>query len=208
MLFNAPAEESDSRSAGSTCRHDPISLQYGNAHTETTLDLFLKRTAILSSDEDKLYRYLLERIWDETGRICLFILLNPSIADGTIDDPTAVRCMRFAQRFQCGRLIMANAFAFRATEPSIMMAAADPVGPENEYHVRQAVRRVVASDGLCVCGWGTHGSFMNQDHIVRGWIESEGATPMALALTKHGQPRHPLYLRADTQPFPLPALPA
>ncbi|MCB9902553.1 MAG: DUF1643 domain-containing protein, partial [Planctomycetes bacterium] len=34
------------------------------------------------------YRYSLTRIWDDAAPVCGFILLNPSTADETRNDPT------------------------------------------------------------------------------------------------------------------------
>lgn len=42
------------------------------------------------------YRYWLTRIWDETIRPLPIIMLNPSTADASIDDPTIRRCISFA----------------------------------------------------------------------------------------------------------------
>lgn len=53
-----------------------------------------------------------------------------------------------------------------------------------------------------VCAWGAHGKFMEQGDAVRGWLEEEMIEPHALAFTKNGQPRHPLYLKADLRPQP------
>ncbi len=36
----------------------------------------------------KKYRYSLTRIWDERKPKIMFVMLNPSTADGTQDDPT------------------------------------------------------------------------------------------------------------------------
>lgn len=38
--------------------------------------------------DDQIYRYKLSRTWDSTKPTILFIGLNPSIANETIDDPT------------------------------------------------------------------------------------------------------------------------
>jgi hypothetical protein len=36
---------------------------------------------------DRLYRYALWRVWDADRGLCNFLMLNPSTADETIDDP-------------------------------------------------------------------------------------------------------------------------
>lgn len=80
----------------------------------------------------------------------MFIGLNPSTADDKIDDPTIRRCINFAQSWGYGGLCVTNLFAFRATLPSNMKSAKDPIGPENDKspiaHAKDA-RIVVAAWG-------------------------------------------------------------
>jgi hypothetical protein len=110
------------------------------------------------------YRYHLHRRIADSGRVATFVMLNPSRADAEIDDPTIHRVMGFARRWGCGELHVVNLFAFRATRPADLRKAADPVGPENRDRIRRAV--AVAADGLVVCAWGTHGTFLGQDRSV------------------------------------------
>ena len=73
------------------------------------------RTAVI--DKTEKYRYSLLREWDDTRHKCLFIMLNPSTADASRDDPTIRRCIAFAKREGCGGLHVVNLFAYRATDP-------------------------------------------------------------------------------------------
>lgn len=142
------------------------------------------------------YRYRLTRKWGE-GKCCGFIMLNPSTADATQDDATIRRCMSYARAWDCTELIVVNLFAFRATEPKDMLAAADPVGPDNQNHIEWAARNV---DGPLICAWGALGGHLGQDQLTLEWLKAAGATPMALSMTKQGHPGHPLYLKADLRP--------
>lgn len=147
------------------------------------------------------YRYLLTRQVGPGERTAVFIMLNPSTADATSDDPTIRRCIGFARKWGCGRLAVLNLFAFRATDPCEMKRAADPVGPEN----REWFERTLIDDlsiGPVVCGWGVHGEFMDQDRAVLSWLAEIGIQPMALGLSKDGHPRHPLYLPGDAELVP------
>jgi len=134
-------------------------------------------------------------------------MLNPSAADDKVDDPTIRKCLGFCRQWECGTLHVVNLFAVRATEPSDMRKADDPVGPHNTDFVRYAVKMAVIQvdsfpGGPVVCAWGTHGSFKNQDKTVLGLIESL-CKPQALGLTRDGHPRHPLYVpyKAELVPF-------
>jgi hypothetical protein len=86
-------------------------------------------------------------------------MLNPSTADASQDDPTIRRCIGFARQWGCGRLVVLNLFAFRATDPADLKRAADPVGPENRaWFDRTLVDDLVG--GPVVCGWGVHGAHL------------------------------------------------
>ena len=137
------------------------------------------------------YRYALWRRWGD-GPYAMFIGLNPSTADETTDDPTIRRCIRFARDWGFDALCMANLFAIRATDPKVMMASDEPVGPDNDVWLR----RLSADAGIVIAAWGAYGSHQGRDLIVLGMLPELHH----LGLTKLGRPRHPLYLRADSKP--------
>ena len=78
--------------------------------------------------DDRRYRYLLVRRWDNTLPDATFVMLNPSTADERDDDPTIRKCIGFAKRWGCGGIKVVNLYAFRATNPRDCFAAADPIG--------------------------------------------------------------------------------
>lgn len=153
----------------------------------------MKPSTILSGD--RLYRYTLWRQWALSHEnFVMFIGLNPSTADETTDDPTIRRCVQFAKRWGFDALCMTNLFAFRATEPQYMMKAADPVGPDNDDHLRHCgnlARMVIAA-------WGTHGNFLNRADRVRIIVPQLHC----LGRTKYKLPRHPLYVPGFVEPTP------
>ncbi|MBA4180792.1 MAG: hypothetical protein C0506_09410 [Anaerolinea sp.] len=132
------------------------------------------------------YRYRLWREWDASLPAVTFIMLNPSTADATTDDPTIRRCTGFAKRWGFGRLEVVNLFAYRADRPAALFAAADPVGRENARHLREAC----AASSLVVAAWGNNGA-----RATRPGLDGELA---CLGLTKLGHPHHPLYVPAST----------
>src|SRR3954454_15761859 len=99
------------------------------ARMTASLTLSLEQNAVISACGR--YRYLLSRQVGPGLRTATFIMLNPSTADATNDDPTIRRCIGFARQWGCGRLAVLNLFAVRATDPAEMKRADDPVGPEN-----------------------------------------------------------------------------
>lgn len=176
---------------------------------------YTDRGAQLSADEK--YRYLLWREWRGTGTererrvgddppwteplTCLFVMLNPSTADGTEDDPTIRRCVDFARRWNYRRMEVVNLFAYRATKPVEILRLNDkdePCGYFNQEFIEGAARDA----GMIVCAWGSHGTHLDQDQTVLGWIQRSTDLPLhVLAFTGNGQPRHPLYVAADTKPI-------
>jgi len=138
------------------------------------------------------YRYTLRRIWGSNPVYCTFIGLNPSTADELEDDPTIRRCITFARGWGYGGMFMVNLFAYRATDPAVMMVAEDPVGPDNDYHIK----RMAAKSKIVVAAWGNHGGYKGRDKAIYGM----GFDLRILSVTKQGQPGHPLYLPGDLIP--------
>lgn len=151
-----------------------------------------------------LYRYTLEREADDVfctrGR-ALFIMLNPSTADARVDDPTIRRCRAFAKSWDCAGLVVANLYALRTTNPAELWKAADPVGPENDMHLRI----LAAQHETVVCAWGANAR-LDRVAVVREIFSGRLHRLMCLGTTKDGAPRHPLYLASKTPlvPWPVP----
>ncbi len=148
--------------------------------------------------ECEAYRYLLSRVWDAQGKRALFVMLNPSTATEVQNDPTIERCERRARRLGFGAMQIANIFAFRATDPKVMRAAADPVGPENDAVLHDAL--ATARPDLVLCAWGAHGAHLGRGAAVAQMLRLSGVPLWHLGLTAAGHPRHPLYIGYDHLP--------
>jgi len=141
-----------------------------------------------------LYRYELQREVNPFGDgNCLFLMLNPSTADAMQDDPTIRRCKAFAEAWGHKRLIVANLFSFRATDPRAMKEAADPIGPDGD----EAIMDAVYCSGTVVCAWGAHGGHLDRDRQVIAMIRKVMPDVYCLNTTKNGFPCHPLYQPKD-----------
>lgn len=167
--------------------------------------LFMKRQAMPSVQRTDIargatlsacrrYRYLLTRSWNPSAPTVLFIGLNPSTADAEHDDATSRICMRYAQRWGFGTLLLANLFAWRATQPADLFAAARPIGPRNNH----TLRALQAQAQLVICAWGAHGTHLGRDRAVLEMLHA----PHCLTRLRGGQPGHPLYKRMDLLPTP------
>lgn len=141
-----------------------------------------------------LYRYQLWRCWGD-GKTACFVLLNPSVADADNDDPTIRRCIGFAKRERCSRLCVVNLFAGRATDPRDMQQMADPIGPRNDLSILEAT--IAEPAPLVIAAWGAGGAYRGRAQQIVTALAFTGVEVMCLGVTKDGQPRHLLYVKAD-----------
>jgi hypothetical protein len=163
-------------------------------------DLFIRRSAVLSADG--LYRYRLERQVGDEKKTATFIMLNPSMADAEIDDPTIRRCMGFCVRWRCGRLVVVNLFAFRAAKVRDLKAARNPVGPRNNAAIEKAANDAARGGGMIVAAWGAGGSWLGRDRQVMDRLDRIDANMTCLRRTASRAPEHPLYVPYDVTPEP------
>ena len=143
------------------------------------------------------FRYVLQRGWNPSLPVLMFIMLNPSTADAHEDDPTIRKCIGFADRNGFGSIVVCNLFAYRATDPKDLARAGFPVGPENDTNLEFELRALgrSADGGKIVFAWGAHA----RKHTARvaqveQLVRSCGHEPHALRLLADGIPSHPLML--------------
>ena len=123
----------------------------------------------------------------------VFVMLNPSTADAVHDDATIRRCIAFVKNFGCNKLIVANLYALRSRDPNRLRTHPDPVGPGND----NVLASLASSYTDIVCAWGAEAPHSRVAEF-RELMDAEGAKLWCLGQTKHGAPRHPLYLPADS----------
>lgn len=150
---------------------------------------------------DGRYRYQLQRdLWPQNEQVCLFVMLNPSIADAVQDDPTLRRCKTFAAGWGYGRLEVVNLFSLRATDPQDLydVPIGDLFGPDHWAHFLAAVEHA----DYVVCGWGAEAIAAETGATIAKFLNSYGKQPVCLGTTQSGAPRHPLYQKGSTVPTP------
>jgi len=150
------------------------------------------------------YRYRLERYtgiaiseMSSFGRrspAAVFLMANPSTADAENDDATIRKCVGFAKRWDCGRLVVVNVMAGRSTDPAGLLAMDDPFGPENDAYLKAAL----ADNQKIICAWGNAIVPKLRGNIKRALASVSGATLYCLGRCKDGSPRHPLMLAYST----------
>ena len=143
-----------------------------------------------------------------TRRLCVFCMLNPSMADALRDDATIRRCMRFALDWECTNLRVVNLYAYRTVSPVVLFAqqraGVDIVGEDNDHYITNAVQRARYwlaprwPNGLVVCAWGGNAE-PERALAVRKLI---GTAAHYLRLNDDGTPSHPLRLPASLEPVP------
>lgn len=161
------------------------------------LKLDVTSRAVFSQDER--YRYRLDRLWSHDPKLgsVTWIMLNPSTATAEVDDPTVAKCQTYTRRWGYRRLTVVNLFAWRDTSPFGMKRAVDPVGPENDYHIRAACHMA----DLVMAAWGNDGAHRNRSQEVRKLLALEEVALYCLKINQGGEPAHPLYQRLSAQPI-------
>jgi len=155
------------------------------------------------------YRYWLTRVWDKDLPRVMYVLLNPSTADHTINDPTVRKCMGFAKGWGYGSIEIVNLYAYRATKPANLhqmikgfngSKGSDnkkyccPIGPENDKHIKEASERA----DLIVVGWGNNASrYRSRREDVLELLK--GKEIKCISITAEIQPCHPLMLAFETE---------
>ena len=93
--------------------------------------------------------------------------------------------------------MLTNLFALVSTKPKVLRTEADPIGPDNDRHIRE----VATEAALVICAWGNMGALLGRGAAVRRELEARDIPLHALTITKKGHPQHPLFLPYDLEPF-------
>jgi hypothetical protein len=144
------------------------------------------------------YRYVLTRKWGGEGSNCLvWIMLNPSTADASTDDPTIRKCMHYARREGVGGILVVNVYAWRATDPRELGKVDDPEGPCNWNCLAAAAKLAKHHGSKVVAAWGANDVGTNADAIL-----SMFGDLWCLGTNQDGSPKHPCYLANNTPLIP------
>ena len=159
------------------------------------------------------YRYLLSRHTAAlNSRILLVCMLNPSTADEEKNDPTISRVSRLAENGGYGQLLVLNLLAIRATKPSDIWSHQNPFGEDNWQTWDNALKELNPDRDTISVAWGCAPKDRNQLlQFMRALVKASSclkswASPiMTWVENLDGSPRHPLYIRANTelQPYNL-----
>lgn len=146
----------------------------------------------------KRFRFeLRRRVSLDPGVVC-WVMLNPSTADAETNDPTIRRCIDFTRRWGYGELVVVNLYPLRSPKPAdALRYYAEPPFGADYFENRSYVERAAERADLVVAAWGSHGERGAGDYW-RERLNELRDDVKCLGLTAWGQPRHPLYVKADT----------
>ena len=141
------------------------------------------------------YRYKLWRVWDSKLPKVMFIMLNPSTADSSKDDPTIRRCISFAKSWGFGGIYVGNLFAYRSTSPKGLLETDNPFGDFNNIH--QTEMSEICE--LVVCAWGNSPILKKLNY--KPEFDNIKKSMHYIELSQDGTPKHPLYLKGNLMPI-------
>ncbi|KKB09608.1 DUF1643 domain-containing protein [Devosia chinhatensis] len=176
--------------------HDPggkVRLRLGDG---------VRGDAVMSADgryRQVMRRWLGERFPD---KYILFIGMNPSTADANVDDPTCAREWTFARREGFSAMIKCNVGDYRATNPKMLVApGVAAVSPANLPAIRQAA---AGAERVVLCHGKLNKALSSAGREIVSALRADGHSLWCFGTNADGSPKHPLYLRADTDLVPFP----
>ncbi|MCX5495760.1 DUF1643 domain-containing protein [Kaistia dalseonensis] len=154
----------------------------------------IERTALIGGADNEL-RWSLRRRWAD-GPCVAWCGLNPSRADGSIDDPTMLREMGFSFRWGFGSLVKVNVYPFRSPSPVALAEWRKRLG-RNDIVLRDAAERAAAAIAGCDLFIAAWGNGAEPDDLARwlAMVERALGCPIAwhcLGTNADGSPRHTL----------------
>jgi hypothetical protein len=145
------------------------------------------------------HRLSLHRSWIGSGGTVNWVMLNPSKADDTFDDPTIRKCIGFSKRWGFARMSVTNLFTFRATDPrDLRECARCDYARAVGYADRELIRAAAQAD-LVIAAWGIHGNMYGRaDDVLTRVLPSQRFR--CIGLTQAGFPSHPVMHRYTDAP--------
>jgi hypothetical protein len=137
--------------------------------------------------KDKKHRYELSRHWDLSKSDILFIMLNPSIANENIDDPTIKRLINFTKKFNYGGFFVANLFTY-ITPYSKTLDTSSGLTKLNLKTIKNFVNKAEE----VVYAWGNS---IKEPEELKNLVEN----PKCFGRNLNGTPKHPLYLPSNSK---------
>ncbi len=171
--------------------HDP------GAKVKIPVSSHFKSEAVFSPC--KKARFVLIRQWhfEETVKTIMWIGMNPSTADETVDHPTVKKEIGFSQRWGYGKYIKTNIIPYGSTNPNkIDYKLLNKFAYENLTTILNLARNV---DCVLAC-WGRNNKLKQWANQVYNVLTIQKTEIFCLGKNRDGSPKHPLYLKSHLQP--------
>lgn len=147
------------------------------------------------------------------GRI-LWVMMNPSTATEFKNDPTIAKCMAYSEAWGYDAIEIANTFALRSPKPQSLLdefqSGGNPIGVDNDKYIAEAAQRadmIIYACGVPPFKKRAPAELRDRPRIVFELL-NRYMEIHCLAITKDGNPYHPLYLPNDLSPKPFRGWPA
>ena len=102
------------------------------------INLISNKGALFSFDDQ--YRYQLWRVWNADLPTVCFIQPVAPFSDGSSDDETVKRCVQLAKDWGFGGMYIVYLYALRTQSAAEVLLHQDPIGPDNDVWIRNAIR--------------------------------------------------------------------
>ena len=154
------------------------------------------------SGPDDCYRTWLSRNWTPPTKIidvdgyALWIGMNPSTADASVDDPTIKKEIKFTKGLGLGGLIKCNVMNFRATYPADLLKPL--VIPRSDDNLPMIIGFALSARKIILCYGDLKPELRRYGVETVAALQQAGHELWCLGITNGGSPRHPLYVKEST----------
>ena len=151
---------------------------------------------------DEQHRQLMRRWTGERfpERYSLFIGMNPSTADASVNDPTCAREWTFSLREGFTGMVKGNVGDYRATAPKALLAPG--VVASSPANLPSLIQAAKGAAMVVLCHGKLNRALVEPAHEIVAALRRERIKIMCFGANADGSPKHPLYLRLDTQLVP------
>lgn len=151
---------------------------------------------------DGRYRHLMRRWLGELfpDRYLLFVGMNPSTADASVNDPTCAREWSFTVREGYTAMVKANVGDYRATHPKMLLEDGVQACSGNNLPAILAAAR--QADRVILCHGRLNRALVPAGQALVAALRDQDIRIWCFGTNGDGSPKHPLYLKSDTPLVP------
>ena len=148
---------------------------------------------------DPQHRQIMRRWTGEQfpARYSLFIGMNPSTADASVNDPTCAREWNFSLREGFSGMMKGNVGDYRATDPkALLMPGVVASSPANLPSLLEAAK---GASLVVLCHGKLNPALVEPAREILAALRAHQIRIMCFGTNADGSPKHPLYLRLDSK---------